>query len=353
MILFIAGAFTIPTVLYMGEKNISENERILLLLEEVTHKQQEDHRKIENLEKASARIADDFTRLSHAELSRQKDSNDAISSMVEEIRDQTGVLDMDYINSTSLVDLSKAEGSTITIALHLIEDSRFHYFRKHPYNLTVELMKESRLIQARCLNPPYVQIPEKQRFVDNVEIYTINLLKREDRRLEFLAHWCTSRFGEMFRWRFYFFRGTTREELTVEETNRFKKDYQRNLVVHKLKASAYKSHWDALEHFRAKKSKQHLLMLQDDADCREAIVEKFVPFMESVPENWDLIYWGGKPVDRLPLAPDGTNNLSLSDPWWKVVINYDAQAVMYNSKTLQKLSVHMEKGFQLGEYFDV
>jgi len=355
MILFIAGAFTIPTVLYMGEKSISENERILLLLEEVAHKQQEDRRKIKNLEKASKRIAADFKRISDGEFSMQKGSSDTISRMVEGIQEQkkTGVLDLDYINSTSLVDLSKAETSTITIALHHIEDSRFHYFQKHAYNLTVELMKESRLIQARCLNPPYIQIPKKQQFVDDVEIYTINLLSREDRRREFLAYWCTSRFGEMFRWRFYFFRGTTREELPAEVTNRFKKDYQRNFNEHKSKAAAYKSHWDALEHFREKKSKHHLLMLQDDADWREAIVEKFIPFMESVPENWDLIYWGGKPVDRLPLAPDGTHNLSLNDPWWKVASNYDAQAIMYNSKELQKLSLSMEKGFKVGESFDI
>jgi len=349
MILFIAGTFTIPTVLYMGEKTVSENK----LLEEVAHKQQEDRRKIQNLEKASWRIADDFTRISYGEHSRNKDRNEAISRMKKEIWWQTGVSDLDYINSTSLVDLSKADASIIKIALHHIEDSRFHYFQSHPYNLTVELMKESRLIQARCLNPPFIQIPEKQIFVDDVEIYTINLLRRDDRRREFLAHWCTSRFGEMFRWRFYFFRGTTKEELSVEETNQFSKDYQRHWAEHKSKAAAYKSHWDALEHFRAKKSKHHLLMLQDDAECRDAIVEKFIPFMESVPENWDLIYWGGKPVDRLPLAPDGTHNLSLNDPWWKVVFNYDAQAVMYNNKNLDMMSLHMKKGFKLGEFFDI
>jgi hypothetical protein len=94
-------------------------------------------------------------------------------------------------------------------------------------------------------------------------------------------------------------------------------------------------------------------MLQDDVDCRDAIADKFLPFMETVPENWALVYWGGKPVDRLPFAPDGTRNLSLSDPWWRVAFNYDAQAVMYNNKKLPDLSEGLRQGFMVGEFFDV
>ena len=124
------------------------------------------------------------------------------------------------------------------------------------------------------------------------------------------------------------------------------------------------------------KSNQHsnnntaVVIFESDAVCVNNTHERLVKdILPSLPNDWDVLFIGGKPFsiykakrkdgvrknttheefERLmcagafgttstgPFAPDGSRNLSLSQPYWIIRSIWNTQSVVYNPASLSKI----------------
>lgn len=122
----------------------------------------------------------------------------------------------------------------------------------------------------------------------------------------------------------------------------------------------YLSHWNllrSLDHRPPELRPDLYFVFEDDSSCVPDARERALDAARRLPPNWDLLFLGGKPFARLrgailpsdstadeitraicdgefgvadgPLAPDGTRNLSASQPFWstKYILNTNAFVV--------------------------
>jgi len=77
---------------------------------------------------------------------------------------------------------------------------------------------------------------------------------------------------------------------------------------------------------RAKELKlPHVLILEDDVDFSESFREDSAKFLSSVPEDWDMIYFGGNHLDHFPIQ--------VNEHAWKCVSTRASQAIIFKETT--------------------
>jgi len=65
------------------------------------------------------------------------------------------------------------------------------------------------------------------------------------------------------------------------------------------------------------RNRPHVMVFEDDVNCTSNVLVEFADYFRTLPPDWDMVYLGGKLMAR-PFAPDGSYDISETQPWWRV-----------------------------------
>jgi len=152
----------------------------------------------------------------------------------------------------------------------------------------------------------------------------------------------------------------------------FERDNQDDKDKHRSPHSVgcYLAHWHllkGLQHRPAELRPELFFVFEDDASCIPNLVNRTIEATQQLPKDWDMFFVGGKPYtdfteglqknfsdstkDTLrrdicrgafgkgdaPLAPDGSRELSVDQPYWKIKCILNTHAYVVNPKRVDRV----------------